>query len=61
MATQFTPDDDAIGVRIVFHHSGIGLVGYEIDMGVGPGLSDRGSLSGHRDHGAETAEAQKQV
>ena len=42
MATQFTPDDDAVGVRIYFHHSGIGLVGNEIDMGVGPSLSDRG-------------------
>jgi len=40
MATRFTPDDDAVGVRIVFHHSGTGLVGSEIDMGTGLGLSD---------------------
>jgi hypothetical protein len=42
MVSQFAPDDDAVGLRIVFHHSGIGLVGNEIDMGVEPGLSDRG-------------------
>ncbi len=41
MATRFMPDDDAVGVRIIFYYSGTGLVGSELDMGTGLGLSDR--------------------